>query len=45
MKAPQMARDYQQMFSSLAHDYQITLAAGLRLLPALHIGRWRTAQR
>lgn len=40
-----MARDYQRMFSSLACDYQITLVAGLLLLPAHHIGRWRTAQR
>ncbi|MGE8496034.1 MAG: hydrolase [Pseudomonas sp.] len=33
MKAEQMARDYQQVFSALAKEYQVTLLAGSILLP------------
>lgn len=33
MKAEKMARDYQQLFGSLAREYRITLLAGSLLLP------------
>lgn len=33
MQAPQMASDYQQLFSELAREYRITLLAGSILLP------------
>lgn len=36
MKAPAMARDYFQLFSSLARDYRITLQAGSLILPTPH---------
>ncbi|MGV8842379.1 MAG: hydrolase [Pseudomonas sp.] len=37
MKAKQMAANYQQLFSGLAREYQITLLAGSILLPAPHL--------
>jgi hypothetical protein len=37
MKAEQMTKDYQQLFSGLAREYQITLLAGSILLPEPHL--------
>ncbi|ACO79559.1 hypothetical protein AvCA_34100 [Azotobacter vinelandii CA] len=37
MKANEMARDYQQLFGSLAREYRITLLAGSLLLPEPHM--------
>lgn len=46
MKAEEMARDYQQLFGSLAREYRITLLAGSLLLPEprLENGKLRTGE-
>ncbi|GAB3393658.1 hypothetical protein [Azotobacter armeniacus] len=46
MKAEGMARDYQQLFGSLAREYRITLLAGSLLLPEprLENGKLRTGK-